>query len=224
MSISKSLAGFALLAMVVAGATERFDYVVRNKFFAGFAGDREALAEAMKVCEAVLAENANHAEARVWYGSGQMVQSRELMRTDPAKGMELYSAGLKNMDRAVEIAPDDVGVRAPRAAVIQAVSHFVPEQQKSVLLARVIADYQHVFDIQQAYWDKLGTHPKGELLFGLADAYSRTGENEKAAVYFEKLQAELQGSVYAKRAATWLQTRTPLPAAETRCVGCHTAK
>lgn len=223
MSISKSLVGFALLAMVVAGA-ERFDYVVRNKFFAGFAGDKQALAEAMKICEDILAENANHAEARVWYGSGQMVQSRELMRTDPAKGMEMYSAGLKNMDKAVAIAPNDVGVLAPRAAVMQAVSHFVPEQQKAALLSRVIADYQHVFDIQQAYWDKVGTHPKGELLFGLADAYSRTGENDKAATYFEKLQAELPGTVYAKRAGMWLQTRTPLPTAETRCVGCHTAK
>ena len=58
MSISKSLVGFALLAMVVAGAAERFDYLVRNKFFAGFAGDKQALTEAMKVCEAVLAENA----------------------------------------------------------------------------------------------------------------------------------------------------------------------
>ena len=166
----------------------------------------------------------NHAEARVWYGSGQMVQSRELMRTDPAKGMALYSAGLKNMDRAVEIAPDDVGVRAPARPSFRPSRTLSRSSRSPSLLARVIADYQHVFDIQQAYWDKLGTHPKGELLFGLADAYSRTGENEKAAMYFEKLQAELQGSVYAKRAATWLATRTPLPAAETRCVGCHTAK
>src|SRR6476661_8296888 len=109
MSMRKSLVCFAVIAMVVAGAAERFDYVVRNKFFAGFAGDKQALAEAMKICEDVLAQNAHDAEARVWYGSGQMVQSRELMRTDPAKGMELYSAGLKNMDQAVEIAPESVG-------------------------------------------------------------------------------------------------------------------
>ncbi|MDZ4798039.1 MAG: hypothetical protein SGI92_07750 [Bryobacteraceae bacterium] len=213
----------AALAAVVFSA-ERFDHQVRNKFFAGFAGDGAALADGMKDCEKVLAADPKHAEARVWYGSGQMTQAAQLMGTDRAKGIEMYMAGLKNMDEAVALAPDQVAVRVPRAAVMQAVSHFVPPDQKKALLGRVVADYEHVLELQASSWASVGTHPKGELLFGLADAYSRTGENEKAAAMFERVQKELPGSVYAKRAAKWLETRMPLAVAETRCVGCHTEK
>jgi tetratricopeptide (TPR) repeat protein len=211
------------LAAVVFGA-ERFDHQVRNKFFAGFAGDTEALAEAMKICESVLAENPKHSEARVWYGSGQLSQAGQLMATDRQKGIQLYTEGLKNVDRAVEEAPDSVGVRAPRGAVVQAMSHYVPGDQKKSLLARTISDYERIVELQRPYWDKVGTHPKGEVLFGLGDAYSRTGDNEKAAMYFERVAKELPGTVYAKRAAKWLDTRTPLGVGETRCVGCHTGK
>ncbi len=211
----------AALAAVVFSA-ERFDHQVRNKFFAGFGGDTAALAEAMKECEQVLAASPKHAEAKVWYGAGQMFQSGQLMRTDRAKGIEMYTAGLGNMDEAVALAPDQVGVRVPRAAVMQAVSHFVPPDQKNALLRRVIADYERVLAIQEPHWEKVGSHPKGELLFGLGDAYSRTGENEKAAAMFERIGKELPGTVYAKRAAKWMETKQPLPVSETRCAGCHT--
>lgn len=220
MLVRNTLLLTAALAAVVFSA-ERFDNQVRNKFFAGFNGDKEALAEGMKICENILAKDPKHAEARVWYGSGQLSQAASLMGIDRAKGIEMYMAGLRNMDQAVELAPDQVGVRVPRAAVVQAVSHFVPPDQKPAMLKRVIDDYERVRQIQEPHWDKVGAHPKGELLFGLADAYSRTGDNEKAAMYFERIQKDLPNSPYAKRAAKWLETRQPLPLAETRCIGCH---
>jgi hypothetical protein len=220
MLVRNTLLLTAALAAVVFSA-ERFDHEVRDKFFAGFNGDAEALAQGMTICENILAQDPKHAEARVWFGSGQLTQASRLMGTDRAKGIELYVAGLKNMDQAVELAPGNVGVRVPRAAVLQTVSHFVPPDQKPALLKRVIDDYERVREIQEPRWETIGAHPKGELLFGLADAYSRTGENEKAAMYFERLRKELPNSPYAKRAAKWLATREPLPFAETRCIGCH---
>src|ERR1051326_6901329 len=51
-------------------ATTRFDFLVREDFFAGMAGNREAFNRAMKVCEDALAKNPKHAEAMVWHGSG----------------------------------------------------------------------------------------------------------------------------------------------------------
>ncbi|MBC7927039.1 MAG: hypothetical protein H7039_15430 [Bryobacteraceae bacterium] len=223
MTIRNVMVASVALAAVMLGA-ERFDHQVRNKFFAGFAGDQAALAEAMKECEEILAKEPKHAEAMVWYGSGQLTQSGQLMQTDRQKGIALYSEGLKNLDEAVALEPDNVGVRAPRAAVVQAVSRFVPVEMQKSLVERVIADYEHTLKLQESHWDQVGSHPKGELLFGLADAYSRTGETIKAESYFARIQTELPGSVYAKRAAKWMDTRVPLPIAETRCVGCHTTK
>src|SRR4051794_18787746 len=48
---------------------ERFDFLVREDFFAGLAGDREKFQRAMKLCEDTLAKNPKHADAMVWHGS-----------------------------------------------------------------------------------------------------------------------------------------------------------
>src|SRR5579862_9491448 len=45
------------LAVLGLAAQERFDMRVRNDFFAGFAGNQEALDRAMKICEEELARN-----------------------------------------------------------------------------------------------------------------------------------------------------------------------
>jgi len=151
-----------------------------------------------------------------------MTKASRLMGTDREKGIQLYMTGLKNMDQAVAEEPKSVGVRVPRAAVLQAVARFTPKEQTADLLRRVLEDYEFVLDIQKPEWDKVGSHPKGELLFGLADAYSRTGDTEKATMFFDRISTEMPGTPYAKRAAMWKETKVPLPVAQTRCIGCHT--
>ena len=66
------LIGF-LSSIKSAPAQQRFDLKVRNDFFAGFAGDKAALARGMKACEEVLAADPTNAEAMVWHGSGVLV-------------------------------------------------------------------------------------------------------------------------------------------------------
>jgi hypothetical protein len=116
-----SLVGFAVLS-----AQPRFDYLVRNDFFAGFGGDGAALDRGMKACEQVLAQNPMDAEAMVWHG-GLFYMSGQLFRKgDPSKGMELYERGIKEMDDAVTLAPTNVGVLIPRGATLLTVSRAMP--------------------------------------------------------------------------------------------------
>ncbi|HEY1336780.1 MAG TPA: hypothetical protein VGF59_04690, partial [Bryobacteraceae bacterium] len=104
------------LTILVAGvaavfAQPRFDMTVRNDFFAGFTGDREALARGMKKCEDALAADPRNAEAMVWHGSGVFFRSGEAVKAnDLPKAMELYQRGLEEMAKAVAIAPENVGV------------------------------------------------------------------------------------------------------------------
>jgi hypothetical protein len=86
-----------------------------------------------------------------------------------------------------------------------------------------LSDYEHVLKLQAAYVDKLGDHPKGELLFGLAEGWSRSGQIGKASAYFSRIMNELAGTPYAKRAAKWLETKS-LDRSETGCIGCHESK
>src|SRR6266481_3335434 len=90
------MAGAAVLL-----AQDRFDMMVRTDFFAGFAGNREALERAMKKSEEVLAADPKHAEAMVWHGAGVFFRSGQAFRNNqlPQAG-ELYKRGLEEMAAA----------------------------------------------------------------------------------------------------------------------------
>ncbi len=205
--------------------TVRFDHTVRNDFFAGFTGNREALERGMKTAAATLAENPNHAEALVWHGAGLYFQAGEHFRKgDAAKGMEVYRQAFTEMDKAVVLAPDNIGVRIPRGAALLAATAAQPmDDRVRGEVRRAVDDYQHVYDMQKGYLDKLGTHPLGQLLMDLGFAYSRVGDNEKAKLFFDQLEEKLPGTEWAKRAALWKQNGKLTPQ-ESRCIGCHVSK
>lgn len=218
------LIGF-LSSIKSAPAQQRFDMKVRNDFFAGFAGDKAALARGMKACEEALAADPKNAEAMVWHGSGLMAEAQGLFAGgDSEKAMPVWTRGLHEMQAAVDLAPDNVGVRIPRGAVLLTASHYIPDASISKpLIVDGVSDYQRAYDLQKEYFATLGTHPRGELLFGLADGYSRLGEQDKAAAYFDEIAKTLPDTAYAKRAATWKESKS-LPVSETGCVGCHVSK
>src|ERR1700681_3508675 len=143
--IALGLVGFSALS-----AQPRFDMQVRNDFFAGFGGDAAAFDRGMKACEQVLAQNPKHAEALVWHGGGLFYRSGQLFRKgDMNKGMELYERGLSEMNDAVAIAPENVGVLIPRGAVLLTASRAMPPgDQASQLLAQGLIDFEKVYGLQ----------------------------------------------------------------------------
>jgi tetratricopeptide (TPR) repeat protein len=205
-------------------AQERFDMVVRNDFFSGFSGNREALERAMKKSEAVLANNPKQAEAMVWHGSGTFFLSRTAVQNgDLPKAGELYQKGLAEMAAAVALQPDNVAVIIPRAAAVLTASHGVPGERGKQLLQLGLAEYERVYRLQAAYFDRLNGHARGELLFGLAEGYLRMGDEPRARQWFEQLAAvEDPENGHLKQAQAYLESGN---LAGTRtCVGCHVAK
>src|SRR5439155_20496427 len=96
-------------------AAQRFDYLVRADFFAGVAGDEARLQKAIDVCERTLADNPKHPEALVWHGAAALVQSgRAFQGGDMSAGGQLWERGLREMNEALALAPDNVGVLIPR--------------------------------------------------------------------------------------------------------------
>ncbi len=203
---------------------DRFDYKVRNYFFAGFSGDAASLEKGMKICEELLAANPKNAPALVWHGAGLFYESGQSFRNgDQKTGMDLWQRGLKEMDDAAALAPDDLQVRIPRGAVLLTASRSVPAAMARPLIEKGIGDMELAYSIQGPDLSGLGTHPRGELLIGLADGYSRLGNQEKAQQWFERIQKELPGTPYDKSAQTWLETKSLAPA-QGGCLGCHTGK
>jgi tetratricopeptide (TPR) repeat protein len=204
------------------GAAERFDLVVRTDFFAGFAGDAARLAKGMAACERALAENPKQAEALVWHGSGLAYSGgMAFQKGDMKTGGELWERGIEEMERAVALEPDSVGVRIPRGALLLQATRNMPPAMARPLLEKAVGDYEHVLALQSAYFGTLGDHPKGELLFGLAEGYSRLGNVEKARAYFERLTKDAPTSGQAPKAQAWLATGEIPKSQGLGCVGCH---
>jgi len=219
------LAVLVLIGGALLLAQDRFDYKVRNYFFAGFAGDAASLEKAMKICEDSIAADPKNAEALVWHGAGLFYASGQAFRKqEMQKGSELWARGIKEMDDAVALAPDNLGVIIPRAAVLSTGSRYVgsPEMARP-LIEKAVSDFEKAYEVQAPNFNKLGTHPRGELMIGLADGYNRLGNQEKAQEWFERIQKTLPGTPYEKSAATWLETKTLTPA-QSGCLGCHTGK
>ena len=76
----------------------------------------------------------------------------------------------------------------------------MPPDMARPLLEQAVGDYEHVLALQSAYFSTLGDHPKGELLFGLAEGYSRLGDLDKARVFFDRLTKDAPSSGQAAKA------------------------
>lgn len=203
-------------------APARFDYQVRTDFFAGFAGDAARLRRAMEICERVLNENPRHAEALVWHGAGLMAQAGQLLAAgDRTRGMELWERALGEMNAAVALEPDNLGVIIPRAAVLLQATRRMPAEPARPLLQQALADYEKALAIQTPYFQTLGAHPRGELLFGLAEGYGRLGQMDKARHYFNRIVTDAADSGHAATAREFLANGTMPQVTGAGCVGCH---
>jgi tetratricopeptide (TPR) repeat protein len=210
---------------LLSAPAERFDMQVRNDFFAGFAGNAEAMDRGMKAAEDALAANPKFAEAMVWHGSGRLFQAGQLFQKgDFEKGGPLWQKALQEMDDAVALEPENVAVIIPRGATLLTSSLFVPDPNIArPLVEKAVGDYEKTLALQKDYFDTLGSHPRGQLLFGLAEGYSRLENNDKAREYFERVKQSLPDTEYAKRASKWLETKT-LTQPERLCTGCHVSQ
>lgn len=201
----------------------RFDFIVREDFFAGMAGNREAFNRAMKVCEDALAKNPKHAEAMVWHGSGLLFLGGQAFQAgDFNKGADLWQRGEKEMKDAVALQPD-LGTLIPRGATLIEASKHVPNPtQAKTLLETGVGDYEKALELQKPYFSTLPIHARGEFLWGLAEGWHRLNNAAKAQEYFQRIVKECAGSSYAEKAQAWLEKK-PLPEKHgaLSCTGCH---
>lgn len=215
----------AAVLILSAGALlsqDRFDFKVRNYFFAGLAGDAASLEKGMKICEQILASDPKQPEALVWHGTGLITEAREaFQKGDQEHGSEMWQRGLDEMDQGATIAPNDLGVRIVRGAVLLVASQYLPDEAAHPLIEKGLTDYEKAYSVQGPDLSHLGTHKSGELMIGLADGYARLGQQDKARQWFERIRKELPGTPYATSAATWLETKTLAPR-QAGCLSCHT--
>ena len=213
----------ALVLSLPAGAQEleRFDEKVRELFFAGFAGNQDALQRGMAICEEALAEDPDHPGALVWQASGWFYQSGMAYgEGDWERGLELYNQSIAQFDRAVSLAPDSMQTLVPRAAVYLSYAPYVTHAPtRNELLEKVVGDYTKVLEIRAPAFDSLTVHSRGELLGALASALWLLERRDEAQVYLSRIIDDLPNSPYALMAQQQLDN--PETPAQLTCLGCH---
>src|SRR5208282_5501858 len=172
-----------------------FEFSMRSDFFAGLAGNQQAMARALKACHEALERNPKDAQALAWHGGGLFFRSKELfVAGDRAKGMEMRDRGLKDMEDAVALRPDDVAVLIPRAAIVLSAAQHVPDAARArQYYQTATGDYEKVLLLQAGQLTSLSIHARGELLAGLAEGWHGLGDAEKSQQYLRRMAKELEG-------------------------------
>jgi tetratricopeptide (TPR) repeat protein len=212
-----------MVVLAIGSSQTRFDSVVREDFFAGYAGDAARMERGMKTCEEALAANPKDAPAMVWHGGGLLSQAGPLFQQgNYQRGKEKWYRGLKEINDAVALEPDSLQTVIPRGAIFLATSHYIDAERAKPLLETGVADYEKVLELEKPFFAKASVHSRGELMGGLADGYRLLGNNEKARENLERLVQELPGTAYEKQAKRWLADLGAVGKQERFCIGCHT--
>lgn len=209
------------------GPAVRFDELVRNDFFAGMMGDKERLDRGMTFCEEILAKDPKHADALVWHGGGLLTRAANAYRKgDPTLGDKLWNSGLKEMNDAVALQPDNMGVKIGRSATIIGVAQSgwdSTDSESRTLLESALVDYEKIYQWQKPSFSKLSSHSRGELLFGLASGWSILGNHEKARYYLSLIAQECAETEYESEARRWIKSK-PGTVIQHDCMGCHVSR
>ena len=201
--------------------TKRFDLLVREDIFAGFQGDENALQRGETTCEEALKTNPKNAEALVWRGAIRVYKAGMLFGKDkPLEAFPLWMSGQKDMDEAVKLEPDNVGVRIPRASVLLPSARNAPPAMAGPLLKTVLGDFEYIYKKQEKHLDDLDSHSRGELRMGLADTYRLLGKLDQSREQLEAIAKELPNTEYATTAKDWMAA-APTAKLAHNCIGCH---
>jgi tetratricopeptide (TPR) repeat protein len=195
--------------------------------FGALTGDTEKFERGMKALEALLVKNPKDPEVKVLYGNGVFARSGEAARKgDIPTAMKLWQSGLDEMAQAVELAPDNLFVRARRGVLLISASrsNAIPEPMARPLVQLAVEDFQRVLEIREREqtYSQQSNHKRGELLTAIGDGLNRLGNPDRARSYFERITRDLKGTVYEQKAKAWLDDKPEAKAVDYfTCSGCH---
>jgi hypothetical protein len=202
----------------------RFDKLVMTDFFAGFAGDADALARGIRACDQALAVHPRDAQPLMWHAMGTGFLAGQAARHgDAVRARELEDQSGREAEQAIALAPDDEWV-----LIYYAMDHSVRARHAhdpavaTRLLEQATDAYERTEQIQKPWFASLSVHDRGELLVGLADLWARRGNESSARGYLARASRELPGTIYATRAQEWIDQRTPPDGRNGyTCLSCH---
>jgi len=224
----KTMTVCLVIALLLAGtvlAQQPSD--IRADMMAILSGDVARFERGMQALEEMLTTNPNDPKLKVLHGTGVLARAGQAFeKGDVPNAMKLWQSSLDEMAKAVEIAPNDIFVRARRGVALISASRSsgLPEPMAKPLIKLAVEDFEKVLEIREREQtlSQRSTHQRGELLTGLADGWNRLGNTDKAHDYFGRISRDLKGTIYEQKAKAWLEDKPESkPAEYFACSGCH---
>jgi hypothetical protein len=165
-----------------------------DDFIAGFNGDKDAMARAMKDTDEIIARDPNNVEALAWNSSGKGAMCGEsFAKGDFAAGMKLWRESRQGLNRSVEMAPDNTTIRIVRGKSMLEASLHDPNPMSSNESANLaVSDLETALELMGDDLNKAPDSFRKEMYAWLFQAASKAGDKEKAEKY-KKLAGDKAG-------------------------------
>jgi len=174
-----------------------FEFAARRHYFAGVLhGDKESFEKGKELIRKRLEQDPDDPEGLQWHGSYIAAEGLWAHRAgDTERGRLLWREGLEIMDRAVALAPLQIGQRIGRGSMLLSVGldafPFEDEQVRRRVIETGLADMELARVLAEPMRDQFTEHGRGQMLLLLARGNAEVGNLDRARRFAEQCVAEL---------------------------------
>ena len=161
-------------------------------FHKGAAGDAEAVKEAESFLELLLEIQPDNAEARSLYGSVLAMRARDAWF--PLFKADYVNRGMKEMDQAVVLSPDNIDIRMVRAKTSMALPAMFNRTDTA------IEDFEYLKQRKEQDPSYMNQELYLDVLYNLGKAYAVKGEPDKARACLTSVRTAAPDSELAQNA------------------------
>jgi hypothetical protein len=200
--------------------------LLREDVFAGFlSNDLNRFARAERNAAALLEQRpSEQGNLRAWQGGMALYRAvRAHEAGQPAEFQRLYQQARDFFTEAGKATSGNEGVPAIVGGSLAVFADRLPQEQRAAAWAVAYDSYKILWNGQAPALDKMPVHLRGEVVSGMAMAAQRTGRQEEAAQYVDKMLTLMQGTPYEATAKQWKSDPASASASALTCKSCHEA-
>jgi hypothetical protein len=200
--------------------------LVREDIFAGFmSNDMNRFERGERNIELLFVQRPDQqANLLAWKGSASV--HRAVLAHEAGKADEFqryFQIARDSFAEAAKIPTGNEGVAAITGGTLSVFADRLPQEHRASAWAQAFEAYSLLYKQQGDMLDKLPVHHRGEVIGGLAQAAQRTGRNEEAAQYVERMLVLMQGTPYEATAKQWKADPASAAITKLTCKNCHNA-
>src|SRR5262245_49552531 len=198
--------------------------LLREDVFAGFLrNDMTQFARAERNATTLMAQRPDQrGNLLAWQGG--MALYRAVRAHEAGQTADFQRLYQQARDAFAEAAKTTSGNEAVPAIVGGSLATFadrLPQNERPAAWALAYDSYMMLWKQQAPAIDKLPVHFSGEVVSGLALSAQRTGRQEEAAQFVDKMLTLLQGTPYEATAKQWKSDPSAAATSTVTCKSCH---